>query len=149
MTATPAGPNPDSIIRTRSGRVVELKVHRCVWSGAFSDNSPLAIEECGRERVLRAEIDVQLLRDGTFVVFHDERFDGSTDARGLVRDASPADAARARFADGSHPLLLTEAVALIAAHEYPRRIELDLKEHEPYTWAAAQSAYVRRPSPQP
>jgi len=61
-------PNPDSLFAHR-GRTVELKVHRCLWSGAYSENSPLAIEECGRENVLRTEIDVQLLRDGEFVLF--------------------------------------------------------------------------------
>lgn len=133
-----AEPNPDSFFATPRGRV-ELKVHRCVWSGAYSDNSPLAIAECGRERVLRTEIDVQLARDGTFVVFHDDELDGVTDASGRVRDASAAEVVRARFADGSHPLTLDEAVALVAEHEYPRTVELDLKELEPYAWRDAET----------
>src|SRR5439155_971064 len=97
-------PHPGSFLAHR-GRIIELKVHRCLWSGDYSENSPLAIEECGRENVLRTEIDVQLLRDGEFVVFHDDRLDRVTDARGLVRETSAADATRARFKDGSHPLL--------------------------------------------
>jgi hypothetical protein len=52
-------PNPDSFLQT-DGRVIELMVHRCLWSGLYSENSPLAIEECARENVLRGEIDVQL-----------------------------------------------------------------------------------------
>jgi len=126
-------PNPDSFLRA-DGRLVELKVHRCLWSGKFSENSPLAIEECARENVLRVEIDVQLLRDGEFLIFHDDRFDRVTDTRGLVRDATATEATRARFKDGSHPLLLSEAVALMARHEFPRRIELDLKDLAPYAW---------------
>src|SRR5437899_5255386 len=122
-------PNPDSLF-AHHGRTVELKVHRCLWSGDYSENSPLAIEECGRENVLRTEIDVQLLRDGEFVVFHDDRFDRVTDARGLVRETSAADATRARFKDGSHPLLFPEAIALLAAHEFPKIIELDLKDFD-------------------
>jgi len=128
------------------GRIIELKVHRCLWSGDYSENSPLAIEECGRENVLRTEIDVQLLRDGEFVVFHDDRFDRVTDARGLVRETSAADATRARFKDGSHPLLFAEAVALIAARDYPRRIEIDLKDLAPYAWPQAE-ALVRSVQP--
>jgi glycerophosphoryl diester phosphodiesterase len=131
-------PNPDSFLQT-DGRVVELKVHRCLWSGTYSENSPLAIEECAQENVLRAEVDVQLLRDGEFLIFHDDRFDRVTDARGFVRDSMATEATRPRFADGSHPLLLSEAVALIAAHEYPRRIELDLKDLAPYTWPQAEA----------
>jgi len=38
----------------------------------------------------------------------------------------------ARFKDGTRPLLFAEAILLIAANEYPRRIELDLKDLAPY-----------------
>ena len=131
-------PNPDSFFHV-GDRVVELKVHRCLWSGRFTENSPLAIAECAGERVLRTEIDVRAVRDGEFVVLHDDRFDRVTDATGLVRDATAVEAARARFKDGSHPLLFSEAVELIAAHEYPRHIELDLKDLAPYTRPQAEA----------
>src|SRR5207237_7385610 len=101
-------PNPESFFAHRC-RIIELKVHRCLWSGAYSENSSLAIEECGRGNVLRTEIDVQLLRDGEFVVFHDDRFDRVTDRSGLVREATAPEATRARFKDGTHPLLFPEA----------------------------------------
>ena len=121
-------------------------MHRCLWSGSYSENSPLAIAECATERVLRAEIDVRATRDGEFVVLHDDRFDRVTDARGLVRDATAHEATGARFTDGKHPLLFSEAALLIAANEYPRRIELDLKDLEPYTPAQAE-ALVRAVQP--
>ena len=89
--------------------------------------------------MLRTEIDVRALRDGEFVVFHDDRFDRVTDASGLVRDATAVEATSARFKDGSHPLLFSEAIELIAAHEYPRRIELDLKDLAPYTRPQAEA----------
>jgi glycerophosphoryl diester phosphodiesterase len=130
--------NPDSFFRVRD-RVVELKVHRCLWSGRFTENSPLAIAECASERVLRTEIDVRAVRDGEFVVLHDDRFDRVTDANGLVRDATATEATRARFKDGSHPLLFSEAIELIAAHEYPRHIELDLKDLAPFTRLQAET----------
>lgn len=132
-----ATPNPDSFIRV-GDRTVELKVHRCLWSGKYSENSPLAIGECAAERIVRMEIDVRALRDGEFVVLHDDRFDRVTDARGLVRDATALEATRARFHDGTHPLLLSEAILLIAEKAYPRRIELDLKDLAPYTPAQAE-----------
>ena len=88
---------------------------------------------------MRTEIDVRALRDGEFVVFHDDRFDRVTDASGLVRDATAAEATRPRLGDGSHPLLFSEAVELIAANEYPRCIELDLKDLAPYTRAQAEA----------
>ena len=131
-------PNPDSFFRV-GDRTVELKVHRCLWSGRYSENSPLAIAECASERVLRTEIDVRATRDGEFVVLHDDRFDRVTDARGLVREATAIEATRSRFKDGSHPLLFSEATLLIAANEYPRRIELDLKDLAPYTRSQAEA----------
>ena len=131
-------PNPDSFFRV-GDRVIELKVHRCLWSGRFTENSPLAIAECASERVLRTEIDVRAVRDRDFVVLHDDRFDRVTDATGLVRDATAVEATRARFKDGSHPLLFSEAIELIAAHEYPRHIELDLKDLAPYTRLQAEA----------
>jgi glycerophosphoryl diester phosphodiesterase len=119
-------------------RTVELKVHRCLWSGRYSENSPLAIADCASERLLRTEIDVRLLRDGEFVVLHDDRFDRVTDATGLVREATAAEATRAKFADGTHPLLFSEAIQLIAKNPYPLRIELDLKHLAPYTRPEAE-----------
>jgi glycerophosphoryl diester phosphodiesterase len=130
-------PNPESFIRA-GDRVVELKVHRCLWSGKYSENSPLAIAECATERVMRTEIDVRAVRDGEFVVLHDDRFDRVTGASGLVREATAAEATRVRFKDGSHPLLFSEAIELIAANEYPHHIELDLKDLAPYTARQAE-----------
>jgi len=131
-------PNPDSFFRV-GDRTVELKVHRCLWSGRYSENSPLAIAECASERVIRTEIDVRAVRDGEFVVLHDDRFDRVTDASGLVREATAIEATRSRFKDGSHPLLFSEAIELIAANEYPRRVELDLKDLAPYTRSQAEA----------
>jgi glycerophosphoryl diester phosphodiesterase len=136
--STSGGPNPDSFIPA-GDRLVELKVHRCLWSGRYSENSPLAIAECASERVLRTEIDVRALRDGEFVVLHDDRFDRVTDATGPVREATAVEATRPQFKDGSHPLLFSEAIELIAASEYPKRIELDLKDLAPYTSAQAEA----------
>ena len=132
------GPNPDSFFHVGE-RIVELKVHRSLWSGRYSENSPLAIEECASERVVRSEIDVRALRDGEFVVLHDDRFDRVTDATGLVREATAVEATRPRFKDGTHPLLFSEAIQLIAANEYPRSIELDLKDLAPYTRPQAEA----------
>jgi glycerophosphoryl diester phosphodiesterase len=132
------GPNSDSFFHVGE-RIVELKVHRCLWSGRYSENSPLAIAECASERVVRTEIDVRALRDGEFVVLHDDRFDRVTDATGLVRDATSIEATRPRFKDGTHPLLFSEAIQLIAASEYPRSIELDLKDLAPYTRPQAEA----------
>src|SRR6266446_6155761 len=70
-------PNPDSFFRV-GDRVVELKVHRCLWSGRFTENSPLAVAECASQRVLRTEIDVRAVRDRARSRRHRRRSDAST-----------------------------------------------------------------------
>ncbi|OLC52410.1 MAG: hypothetical protein AUH85_17230 [Chloroflexi bacterium 13_1_40CM_4_68_4] len=128
-------PHPDSRLRTSTGRIVELKVHRCNWSGAHPENSLSALEECARERVLRVEIDVQMLRDTGWAVFHDDRLDRATTARGLVRNTTAVELARARFRGTSQRVpLLSEALALVANAAFPGTIELDLKEQLPIPW---------------
>ncbi|OLC54202.1 MAG: hypothetical protein AUH85_12400 [Chloroflexi bacterium 13_1_40CM_4_68_4] len=127
-------PNPDCFF-VAAGRRVELKVHRCLWSGAHPENSLSAIAECARERVVRVEIDVQMLREREWLVFHDERFDADTDSRGRVRDVTPARATRVRFKRSDERLpLLSDVVALLAREEYPRIVELDLKDEAPLPW---------------
>jgi hypothetical protein len=42
-------PHEDSIVRAPDGRQVPVKVHRCVWNGAYPENSLPAIAECFRE----------------------------------------------------------------------------------------------------
>jgi hypothetical protein len=91
----PEAPHPESVIRLGGGggggdgdglvpRTVQLKVHQCVWSGDLPENSLPAIQECYRERVARAEIDVAILRDTDFLVVHDLNLAASTDGSGRV-----------------------------------------------------------------
>ena len=58
---------PVSVLRAPDGRQLELKVHGCVWSGEFPENSLAAIRECLLAPVARAEIDFNVLRDGDFL----------------------------------------------------------------------------------
>lgn len=138
MSALPGIPNPLSVIRTASGRVVQLKVHRGNWSGAYPENSLPAIEECYRECVARAEIDLHMLRDADFLVLHDAQVDVSTTGSGAVADLTrhDAQALRLRFGGVSaeRPPLFSEVVALIAAQPYPTLLELDLPASTPLPW---------------
>src|SRR5215471_11050898 len=81
-------PHPLSVLCTRDERLVELKIHGCVWSGEFPENSLPAIEECLKQPVARAEIDINLLRDADFLVTHDSHLDGATTGSGRVRETS-------------------------------------------------------------
>ena len=130
--------HPDSIVRV-ADRVVELKVHRCNWSRTRPENSLSALEECAREQVHRVEIDVQMLRESGWAVFHDDRLDGATTVRGRVADATPVELSRARFRGTTERVpLLSEALALVANAPFPRVIELDLKAGPPIPWPRAE-----------
>jgi glycerophosphoryl diester phosphodiesterase len=127
--------HPESIIRTASGREVQLKVHQCVWSGAFPGNSLGAIEECYREHVARAEIDLALLADEDFLVVHDLDLSHATDGSGYVEQTRRADAARLHLGQSNHRVaLFSEAAALVAQQPFPTLLELDLKDWKPWPW---------------
>jgi glycerophosphoryl diester phosphodiesterase len=139
LTRMAIRPHPESILRTVAGREVQLKVHRCLWSGAYPENSLPAIEECYHEAVARAEIDLHMLRDADFLVLHDPEVNASTTGTGAVRDLTRAEAQslRLRFGDGvssERPPLFSEVVALIRAQPYPTLLELDLPAFQPLPW---------------
>ena len=132
-------PHSDSVIRRPDGGTTALKVHRALWSGTFPPNSLAAIEESCGAGVARAEIDLQPLRDGGFLVFHDDRLDGSTDAEGSARALTRTAAARVRLrwrgeTTGHAPPDLADVVEVIRSAEHPTIFELDLKELEPWSW---------------
>lgn len=133
-------PHPDSIIVLPGGRVVEVKVHGCLWSGRYPENSLPAVEECYQAAVARAEIDIALLADADFAVIHDLTLDAATNGRGPVTQL-PRDAVqRLRLRDQTgrvtdvRPALLSEVVDLIRGRSYPTRLELDMKDVQPIPW---------------
>ena len=129
-------PNPESRFRAPDGREVEIKVHRCRWSGDYPDNSLPAILECYQARVARAEIDFAMLRDGDFLIVHDVDLAQETTGSGMVRDTSCAEAACLRLsaAPSERPALLSEALAAIATEPYPTILELDMQDRFPWPW---------------
>ncbi len=131
--------HPESVIRTDAGREVQLKVHQCVWSGEFPENSLPAIVECFREHVARAEIDIALLRDSDFLVAHDLNLAKATDGSGRVDETTCAASQRlhlthAGAVTSERPALLSDVVDAIAAEPFPTILELDLKDWNPWPW---------------
>jgi glycerophosphoryl diester phosphodiesterase len=138
MTAQPV-----SVLRAPDGRQVELKVHACVWSGEFPENSLAAIRECLTTPVARAEIDFNLLRDRDFLVTHDSLLDGATTGSGPVRLATRKQAAdlrcrwRGQVSD-HRPPLLSEVVDLLREEASPTVLELDAKDEEPWPYSRVE-----------
>lgn len=120
---------------------MQLKVHSCSWSGDYPANSLPAIQECYREGVARAEIDLNLLADADFLATHDAVLDDATTGTGRVDAITRRQAERLRFRDGQggttehRPPLLSEVVAALqAAPDAPTLLELDLKDVPPWPW---------------
>jgi glycerophosphoryl diester phosphodiesterase len=131
---------PVSVLRAPDGRQVELKVHGCVWSGEFPENSLAAIRECLTTPVARAEIDFNMLRDGDFLVTHDTHLESATTGSGPVRLTTRREAAqlhcRWRGLVWDHrPPLLSEVFELLRAQASPTVLELDVKDVEPWPYS--------------
>jgi glycerophosphoryl diester phosphodiesterase len=146
-----AAPNPESIIRSATGRVVQLKAHRCLWSGAYPANSRPAIAECYHESVARAEIDLQMLRDGDFLVLHDPELEGTTTGTGAVAALTRRESQALRHITGGTvsaepPPLFSEVVALIRDSPAPTVLELDLVTFAPMPWDRIEE-FVRLVAP--
>ena len=137
--ADSASPHPESILTAPDGRVVQLKVHRCLWSGDYPENSLAAVEECYRARAARAEIDLHMLRDADFLVTHDPELDGTTTGTGPIRETTRRDARRLRFrwrggVSDHRPPLFSEVVDAIRLQPFPTLLELDAQDLEPWPW---------------
>ncbi len=56
------------------------------YSGRYPENTMLAFQKAAETGCDGMELDVQLPKDGTVVVIHDEAVDRTTDGTGLVKD---------------------------------------------------------------
>ena len=61
------------------------------YSGVYPENTMLAFRKAVEAGSDEIELDVQLTKDGTLVVIHDEKVDRTTDGSGAVRDHSFAE----------------------------------------------------------
>ncbi|MDQ3811292.1 MAG: hypothetical protein M3336_13475 [Chloroflexota bacterium] len=111
-----------SVLPTPHGRQVQLKAHQCIWSGDFHGNSLAAVEECLREAVARAEIDIAMLADEDFLVLS-HSFDLVV---GNVRRAEVG-----QLELPYRPPLLSEVVALMVRTPAPTMLELDMMDVAP------------------
>ncbi len=139
----PAPPHPDSFFEV-GRRVVLLKVHRCLWSEEYPENSLPAIEACFRAPVARAEIDISMLRDADFLVAHrGVDFGMGTTPDGLFAGVTRREAEAFRIpwhgAFSSHcPPLLSAVVEAIAAIPGPTLLELDMMDRDPLPWSRVE-----------
>lgn len=72
------------------------------YSGNYPENTMTAFKKAAETHCYGIELDVQLTKDGTVVVIHDERVDRTTDGTGWVEEFSFADIQRLN-ANKTHP----------------------------------------------
>src|SRR5215217_1043293 len=140
--------HPESIFRAPDGRLVQFKVHSANWAPALPENSLDALEACLRAPVARAEIDLVMLADRDFVLYHDSQLDRGSTGTGPV-SALTSDAARAlrlrayRHDDEGEELApateyplgqLSDVVAMMQSIPGPTVLQLDMKNAEPWPW---------------
>ena len=112
----------------RRSRGVLLIAHRGA-SAVAPEGTRAAIQGAVRAGAQMIELDVQLMRDGRLVIFHDDRLERTTNGRGLVASQryaalSRLDAGRwfdPRFS-GERILLVSEVFRLV-----PRRVGVNLE----------------------
>ena len=56
------------------------------YSGLYPENTMLAFKKAEELGIDAVEMDIQLTKDGTVVIIHDETVDRVTGAKGFVRD---------------------------------------------------------------
>ncbi|HEU5228725.1 MAG TPA: glycerophosphodiester phosphodiesterase family protein [Ktedonobacteraceae bacterium] len=132
-------PHPDSFFQTASGHKVQLKVHRCLWSGDYPENSLAALEECLRAPVARTEIDLHMLHDSDFLIVHDASALSNSGDIGSIRDMTRQEVSGLRLLHrgevSSHqPMLFSEAADTMAHIPSPTLVELDMKDLQPLPW---------------
>lgn len=121
------------------GRRVLLKYHK-FNSGRrqHAPNSLAALDEVLAARVAVIEFDVGRLGDGTFAVLHDTRLERETTGVGELSGigVEALKELRLRGSDAP-PALLEEVLQRLATHHAPVKVQVDLKEIQPISAAAA------------
>ncbi len=125
--------------------------HAATLGGRFPPSSLSGLAACLDAGAAIAEVDLVPLADGDFALLHDGRLDAATDGSGPVAEATAEQVRgfrlRWRGALTGEPVgTLSEAVALVAAHDGLAELQLDLKPFSPLT-DAVLAALLRQIQP--
>ncbi len=102
--------------------------HRGLWNADIPENSIRAIELC-IEKGYAIEIDVQMLYDGTFVIFHDWTVDRMTTGTGVISHKKIDDISHLRLNKTDQKIPLLREVLQHVHGQVPLLIELKNKAH--------------------
>lgn len=125
--------------------------HAATLGGRFPPSSLSGLAACLDAGAAIIEIDLVPLADGDFALLHDGHLDATTDGSGSVAEATAEQVRefrlRWRGALTGEPVgTLSQAVALVAAHDGLAELQLDLKPFTPLT-DAVLAALLRQIAP--
>ncbi len=107
------------------GKTRNFVAHRALYSGKYGENTLAAVQDCVEAGVPQIEIDLQILNDENFVVFHDFELDRLTNARGLISDQKTAQLSSIPYKTGEPIALLDDILPVLLNSSL--RVHLDLK----------------------
>ena len=107
------------------GKTRNFVAHRALYSGKYKENTFAAIQECVKAGVPQVEIDLQVLSDDNFVVFHDFKLDRLTNSRGFISEKVTAEFSSITYKTGEPIALLDDILPVLV--ESSLRVHFDLK----------------------
>ncbi len=107
------------------GRTRNFVAHRALYSGQYGENTLAAIQDCVDSGVPQIEIDLQILNDENFVLFHDFELDRLTNSKGLISDRETTHINSISYKTGESIALLDDILPVLLNSSL--RIHLDLK----------------------
>ena len=121
-----------------------LLIHHAANCGhRFPPSSLSGLKACLEARARVIEVDIVALADGDFALAHDERLEDFSDGAGPVADARSWQLREIHHrwpgSERECVALLSEVVALLAAHPEVEELQLDLKPYAPLSNAILEA----------
>ncbi len=116
-----------------------ILIHHAAKRGHNHPPSSLrAIRACLDAGARVIEVDISPLKDGDFLLFHNQRLEDGTDGSGLVADQAASEVRQLHYTrergENSEPVgFLNQALELLRLHPQTVELQLDLKPYTRYT----------------
>lgn len=107
------------------GRIRNFVAHRALYSRKYGENTLAAIQDCVESGVPRIEIDLQILNDENFVLFHDFELDHLTNSKGRISDRETTHINSIPYKTGEPIALLDDVLPVLLNSSL--HVHLDLK----------------------
>lgn len=116
------------------GKTRNFVAHRALYSGKYVENTFAAIQECINAGIPQVEIDLQVLSDDNFVIFHDFELDRLTNSRGYISDKVTAQFSSITYKTGQPIALLDDILPMLEESSLRVHLDLKLSNRSPYVF---------------